>query len=346
MNLCNGVNLCFLCAIEWLQHPQIPNANLAFIIAWCEQKARLFRAIPTDDIDITITGYPRHGRLALSCTHVPKLNCSVTGAGSKHILLRRRPLKILNWTLVTLEADCEFFYKGRASFICTLIQKELGIVRTWSKATVSARRPIKGISLLPVFEAGNLTSSELFLLNLLFAGRHWAIELLYSLWDIIDGNFCLFRPSCNNWWTMHRSDSVNASTSRNGFISDNRLFMACLFFITIGALFIFVSSLLHLSPFHNIEPIVSSLFCLRAGNHVDIHRELVFLVTKHVIACWIIHRVWRVGVQMTVRLGWEPSWSRFQSIHCAPLAYQVIDWKARPFNLRSMQHHVCWAIVL
>ena len=87
MDLCDWVNLCLLLSSKLLEHTQVPNAQFTFVITRSKEVSGLLSTVPRDDIDVAITGDPRHNGLELSCTQVPKFNRGVRGTRSEDVVL-------------------------------------------------------------------------------------------------------------------------------------------------------------------------------------------------------------------------------------------------------------------
>jgi len=70
----------------------------------------------------------------------------------------------------------------------------------------------------------------------------------------------------------------------NAFKPNHWLFSLRLI-ITIVAtvVIILVHCLVHLSPLHNINPVITFLLCLTASNHIDSHWEFIVLVPCNLV---------------------------------------------------------------
>ena len=58
MDLRDRLDVGLLFIHEWLQHAQVPNSDLAFVVSRSEQELSLSRIVPRDDIHVAITGDP------------------------------------------------------------------------------------------------------------------------------------------------------------------------------------------------------------------------------------------------------------------------------------------------
>ena len=325
VDLGNWVNIGLLGTYGRCEHTQIPDSDLTLIISWCKQESSLLMTVPTDYIDVAITGDPWNLGFALRGTNIPQLDCLIGWARCKNMVLWRWPLQVFNRSFMALKAYSELFDKSWTSLICTLVQVKWTVVGACSQSAQSVAWPIESVPFLLVFERGDFASTVLFLLHLLFGSWHGFVQFFDSLSHIEDGNFSLISPTCYNWGTMHSSDSVDAASVLNGFVSDHGFAISLFFLLTVGQFLIFVRSLLHISPLHDIKPIVGSFLGLRASYHVDIHGEDVFFVADGVVFGRIGHCVSSIWVKLPVSLRWEPSVSLGKAINWAPLSYQVIN---------------------
>lgn len=93
---------------------------------------------------------------------------------------------------------------------------------------------------------------------------------------------------------MHASDSIDRASMLHSFESDGRLSAIGFLFFTIRAFVVFVQGLVHVAPFHCINPILRLLLGLRSSYHVRAHWVLVIsvlhtlLFVHNGVACCLI----------------------------------------------------------